>query len=304
MLLWIALFVTCATSVFLHPARVGARADVSGETLFDDAATTSSLTESESSSFSSSSASSSTSSFASFRNQLSGEIMNYFNIEGAGAYSILGFNAAKITYPTFPGHGVISSAAFAIDPAQKKLMFNQGWSGNQYVFDNGTYITLNTTKAPGTPLICTYLPYVNYTQEVLAINNITLQDYFYQPAPRGNGFFGNNYEQVKLYSGIMVDASSCGTMIQFGVASTQNGHIRGIYAAEPFHIPAYGSPTGAAVASSSLVFDDSTIVQGTPHPSFFQLPSICLKPNLPNYCAATGYGAPPTAVRDLYPPIQ
>jgi len=108
---------------------------------------------------------------------------------------------------------------------------------------------------------------------------------------------------VKLYSGIMVDASSCGTMIQFSVATTQGGHIRGIYAAEPFNIPALGSPTGAAVASSALIFDDSTIVPGV-NPSLFQLPSSCFQPNIVNYCAATGFGAPPTPVCNLYPPIH
>jgi len=148
---------------------------------------------------------------------------------------------------------------------------------------------------------------------LLAVNNITLQDVFYQAAPRSSFSSGgdqgwnqggsSNLEMVKLYSGIMVDASSCGTMIQFTVAATQNGHIRGIYAAEPFNIPAFGSPTGAAVASSALVFDDNTISPGV-HPSFFQLPASCLQPNLPNYCAATGYGAPPTPVCNLFPPIH
>jgi len=234
-------------------------------------------------------------------------LFNFFNIEGAGAYSILGFNSAKVTYPpVVPGPGLISSAAFAIDPAQKKVVFNQGESGNQYVFENGTYITLNVSSNPSDPLICTYLPYVNYTQEVLAINNITLQDIFYQPAPTRSTTEASSvtYEQVTLYSGIMVDASSCGTMISFSVSTTQNGHIRGIYAAEPFNIPAFGSPTGAAVASSALIFDDSTLVRGVPNPSFFQLPPSCFQPNLLNYCVAVGYGAPPTPVCNLYPPIH
>jgi hypothetical protein len=288
-LLWITLFVTCVTSTFIHATRAHHAARASQ--LFD-----------ATSSFSSSNTA----------NTFPNNLFSYFDIEGAGAYSILGYNGAKITYPPiFPGNGLVSSSLFAIDPANKRIVFNQGQSGNQYVFANGTYITLNVSTDPRVPLICTYLPYVNYTQEVLAINNITLQDIFYQPAPRrsgqnqgGNSQGGTVYEQVKLYSGIMVDASSCGTMIQFSVTSTQNGHIRGIYAAEPFNIPAFGSPTGVAVTSSALIFDDSTIVAGV-NPAYFQLPNSCLQPiaNLPNFCAATGFGYPPTPICDLFPPI-
>jgi len=271
-LLWIALLVTCVTSVFLHPTR----------------ATRARL-------FQSSAVASSASSADNFPNNL----FNYFNIEGAGPYSILGFNSAKITYPpTVAGNGLVSSSSFAIDPARKMLVFNQGESGNQYVFSNGTYITLNVTGEPNTPLLCTYLPYVNYSQEVLSVNNITLQDIFTEIVPSTGA-----QNKVKLYSGIMVDASSCGTMISFSVATTHSGHIRGIYAAEPFPFPQYGTPTGAAVASSALIFDDTTIVNGVPHPSFFQLPPSCFEANLVNYCAATGYSLPPTPVCDLFPPI-
>jgi len=100
--------VSCVTSVFLHPTR----------------ATRARL-------FQSSAVASSASSADNFPNNL----FNYFNIEGAGPYSILGFNSAKITYPpTVAGNGLVSSSSFAIDPARKMLVFNQGESGNQYGF--------------------------------------------------------------------------------------------------------------------------------------------------------------------------
>jgi len=282
-LLWIALLVTCVTSVFLHPTRARAR-------LFQSADVAA----------------------ASSANTFPNNLFSYFDIEGVGPYSILGYNSAKVTYPPSSGNGLVSSSSFAIDPVRKRLVFNQGESGNQYVFSNGTYITLNVSGEPNTPFLCTYIPYVNYSQEVLAVNNITLQDIFYELPSQNtqsstqSSTQNQNQEpqQVKLYSGIMVDASSCGTMISFSVATTHSGHIRGIYAAEPFPFAQFHTPTGAAVVSSALIFDDTTIVNGVPDASFFQLPPSCFQANLVNYCAATGYSVPPTALCNLFPPIH
>jgi hypothetical protein len=236
-----------------------------------------------------------------------GTLFNTFNIEAAGAYYIEGYNGVRNTYPYNQSDvNIVSFSSFAIDPAQKKLVFDQGANGNEYVFDNGTYITLNASQ-DSSPLICTYLPYVNYTQEVAAINNITLQDIFYQK----NSNTATGYQKVNLYSSITVDASSCGTMISFTVTTTGKGFIRGIYASEPFHRPKNGTPTNVTVITSALIFDTATLVRGVPDPSKFQLPASCFPsgtstPTPVNYCAATGFGVPPNLVPvcNLFPPIQ
>lgn len=228
-----------------------------------------------------------------------------FDIEAAGAYYIEGYNGVRSTYPynfSNPSNR-ISFSSFSIDPAQKKLVFDQGESGNQYVFDNGTYITLNVTRDTS-PLICSYLPYVNYSQEVAAIKNLTLQDVFYQKRAPGT------FQKVNLYSSITVDASSCGTMIAFTIATTGKGFIRGIYASEPFHNTKNHSPTNVTVTTSALIFDTDTLVRGVPDASKFQLPASCFPsgqatPTPVNYCAATGFGTPPNLVPvcNLFPPI-
>jgi len=230
-----------------------------------------------------------------------------FNIEAAGAYYIEGYNGVRNTYPYNQSDvNRVSSASFAIDPAQKKLVFNQGTSGNQYVFDNGTYITLNATR-DSSPLVCSYLPYVNYSQEVAAIANLTLQDIYYQKNPNT----ASGFQKVNLYSSITVDASSCGTMIAFTITTTGKGFIRGVYAMEPFHNTKNHSPTNVTVDTSALIFDTTTLVRGVPDPSHFQLPASCFpdgtsSPTPVNYCAATGFGVPPNLVPvcNLFPPIQ
>jgi hypothetical protein len=232
-----------------------------------------------------------------------------FNIEAAGAYYIEGYNGVRSTYPyNASAVNEISFSSFAIDPAQKKLVFDQGASGNEYVFDNGTYITLNVSRNdPSVPFLCTYLPYVNYSQEVAAIANLTLQDIYYQKNPNT----ASGYQKVNLFSSITVDASSCGTMIAFTITTTGKGYIRGIYAMEPFHNTKNHSPTNVSVATSALIFDTTTLVKGVPDPSKFQLPASCFPsgsstPTPTNYCAATGFGVPPNLVPvcNLFPPIE
>jgi hypothetical protein len=238
-----------------------------------------------------------------------GTLFTPFNIEAAGAYTIEGYNGVRNTYPYNQSDANrVSTSSFAIDPAQKKLVFNQGTSGNQYVFDNGTYITLNVSRTNASvPLLCSYLPYVNYTQEVAAIANLTLQDIYYQK----NSNTASGFQKVNLYSSVSVDASSCGTMISFTIATTGKGFIRGIYASEPFHNTKNGTPTNVTVDTSALIFDTTTLNRGVPDPSYFQLPANCFPdgtstPTPINYCAATGFGTPPNLVPvcNLFPPIQ
>jgi hypothetical protein len=238
-----------------------------------------------------------------------GTLFTPFDIEAAGAYYIEGYNGVRTTYPYNQSDvNRVSFSSFAIDPAQKKLVFDQGESGNEYVFDNGTYITLNVSRNNASvPLICSYLPYVNYSQEVAAVANLTLQDIYYQK----NSNKPSGFQKVNLYSGITVDASSCGTMIAFTVTTTGKGFIRGIYAMEPFHHSGNGTPTNVSVATSALIFDTTTLVRGVPDPSKFQLPASCFPsghatPTPVNYCAATGFGTPPNLVPvcNLFPPIQ
>jgi hypothetical protein len=236
-----------------------------------------------------------------------------FNIEGAGAYIIKGYNGVRATYPyNFSvTDNDISSSSFTIDPAQKKLVFNQGVSGNEYVFENGTYITLNVSNDPSVPLLCTYLPYVNYDQEVAAIANLTLQDVYYtletpQPSTSATSQTLSSYLKVNLFSGITVDASSCGTMIAFTIAAFGKGFIRGIYASEPFHSD-NNTPTNVFVATSALIFDPTTLetyALGTVPHSKFQLPANCFPSGggTPlNYCEATGFTIPLDPVCDLFP---
>jgi hypothetical protein len=236
-----------------------------------------------------------------------GTLFTPFNIEAAGAYIIKGYNGVRSTYPyNFSNtDNDISSSSFTIDPAQKKLIFNQGESGNEYVYENGTYITLNVSSDPSVPLLCTYLPYVNYTQEVAAIANLTLQDVFYTLEPSTSTSTSSSYLKVDLFSGITVDASSCGTMIAFTIASFGKGFIRGIYASEPFHAD-NGTPTGVNVATSALIFDPSTLeTYGTIPASKFQLPASCFPSGggTPlNYCEVTGFTVPNlNPVCDLFP---
>jgi hypothetical protein len=286
-LLWIVLFSNYATSLFLTRQLLQAASSASTASTVDpdsDAADT-------------------------LATGFPGTLFTPFNIEAAGAYTILGFNGVRNTYPYNQSDlNRVSTASFAIDPAQKKLVFNQGTSGNQYVFDNGTYITLNVSRTNASvPLACSYLPYVNYTQEVAAIANLTLQDIYYQK----NSNTASGFQKVNLYSSVTVDASSCGTMISFTITTVGKGFIRGIYASEPFHNTKNGTPTNVTVDTSALIFDTTTINRGVPDPSFFQLPANCFPsghatPTPVNYCAATGFGTPPNLVPvcNLFPPIQ
>lgn len=175
-----------------------------------------------------------------------------------------------------PGVGVVGGlelpndyfgpALYAAQPNKKRYVFENG-SSSQYTFANGTYAVSLNAETGG--FDCYYDSYATYNHESLARTNVI------------------KIEEIKKedrYFGLTYDVGSCFQQLAFEVlVNTKNGRVSQFTFSQGFPTP-IGSPPSNINVVGIFDYDDKCSTNGDDFEARFQLPAICLVPDLPAWC--------------------